>query len=102
MPARHDCRSALHISGAQEGITTTPVAVPFLLTTATFVPTFRSATVWPSGRIFVSAVSVTVCDGLPLARVSVSVVLPLLPVETAEIVPTRWLVWAAAPLAGSR
>ena len=65
---------------------TTPVAVPFLPTTVTFVPTFRSATLLPSGRIFVSDVTVTVCDAPPVAGVSVSVVMPLL-VETAVIVP---------------
>ena len=36
-------------------MTTMPLAVPFLLTTVTFVPTARSATVLPCGRIFVSA-----------------------------------------------
>ena len=88
MLANHPCYSGSLAGAYQEGTTTTPVAVPFLLTTVTFVPTFRSATVLPSGRIFVSEVTVTICDAVPLAGVRVRVV-PLLALATAEIVPTR-------------
>ena len=67
---------------------TTAVAVPFLLTTVTFTRAFRSATVLSCGRILVSGPTVTVCAGLPFVGLIVSVVVPLLPVDTAEIVPT--------------
>jgi hypothetical protein len=41
-------------------MTAMPVAVPVLLTTVTFVPDVRSATVLPCGRILVSAEIATV------------------------------------------
>src|SRR5579859_2147082 len=85
---------------SQVGMMTTPLAVPFLLTTVTRVPTFKSATVLPSGRSFVSDVTATVCDAPPAAGVSVSVVALLL-VDTAVIVPTTWVACADAPTAGS-
>ncbi len=64
-----------------------PVAAPFLARTVTFVPTVRSATVLPSGRIFVAEETATDCV-LPSASLTVRVVVPLA-VATLETVPTR-------------